>query len=175
MSDPEKGLEGTKGSQGGDGTILHGRAPGKYRQRSVVLGPPGTGRTFSVRAISEALEIKPLSGSVAHLKPRSDLTREGVQKAPRGFRRFWELFSYILPHRVRERVFEPAFNELLEDYLEIRGRYRTRWAKRWLTVAFTFRTVLMVADCIRAILADRAVRFISRLLPEPLKHWWTLR
>ncbi len=105
--------------------------------------------------------------------------KKSSQKRPEeifsGFPRFWELFSYILPHGVRKRVFEPAFNEMIEDYLETRGRYRTRWAKRWLTFAFTFRTALMVFDCFRALLTHRAFRFVSHLLPEPIRSWWSLR
>jgi hypothetical protein len=69
-------------------------------------------------------------------------------------------------------VFEPAYQELCEDYLLTRRAYRTKWAKRWLVVCFTVRTVLMVLDCIRAVCADRSIRFLAQLVPVPLKRWW---
>jgi hypothetical protein len=94
--------------------------------------------------------------------------------APGGLPRFWRLFSYLLPRKTRDRVFEPNYQELLEDYLT-RGKYRTKWAKRWLAFCFTFRTILMVLGCFRAMLADKAIALLARLVPEPLKRWWLSR
>jgi hypothetical protein len=85
--------------------------------------------------------------------------RSTIPKAP-GWPRFWELFGYCLPKKPRERVYEPGRNELLEDYLETRGRYRTAWSRRWLCFCFTFRTVLLVVDCWRALVTDKAVGII---------------
>jgi hypothetical protein len=100
-------------------------------------------------------------------KPQPTPTQSG-----RGFPRFWNLFAYLLPRKVRERVYEPAHQELLEDYLTARKKYRTKWSRRWLTFCFTFRTVLMVLDSFRAMLGDHVVDFLVRLLPEALRQWW---
>jgi hypothetical protein len=82
-----------------------------------------------------------------------------------------QLFGYLLPHKARDRVFAPAYEEIKEDYLKT-CRLRTPWKRHWLTFCFVFRTGLMVADCFRALLTDRAVRFVLALIPNPLKHWW---
>ena len=87
------------------------------------------------------------------------------------FMAVWKNFSYLLPRKTRERVFEPAYQDLFADHLETR-RKRGKWFRRWLTFCFVFRTVLMVGDCFRALLADRGLRFLTSLLPEPLKRWW---
>ena len=88
------------------------------------------------------------------------------------FPRFWELFAFILPRKTRERVYDPCHQELLADYLLTRRKYRTKWAKRWLSLCFTFRTFLLVAECIRVMLADKAIRFIGRSIPSVVKKWW---
>ena len=43
--------------------------------------------------------------------------------------RFWEIFRYILPKRIREKVYEPGHNELFDDYLLTRRRFRTKLAR----------------------------------------------
>jgi hypothetical protein len=91
---------------------------------------------------------------------------------PKSFPRFWELFSFVLPHKTRERVFEPHYQELLEDYLVTRGRYRTPVAKKWLTFCFAFRTGLMVLDCLRVLLTHKALQFLLGIIPEAVKQWW---
>jgi hypothetical protein len=88
------------------------------------------------------------------------------------FPRAWRLFSYLLPRKTRDRVFEPAYQDLVDDYLTTRAKYRTKWAKRWLTFCYTLRTCLMVLDCLRAMLADKAIALLARVVPERLKHWW---
>jgi hypothetical protein len=89
------------------------------------------------------------------------------------FPRMWDLFSYLLPRQTRERVFEPARQELLEDYLTS-SSYRTPWARRWLTLCFTFRTALMVADCIRVMLISPVGLFLLWLVPTVVRRWWWL-
>ncbi len=69
--------------------------------------------------------------------------------------RAWDLFQFALPKTVRDEVYEPALQELLKDYLLTRQKYRTKRARDWLTFCFTFRTALLVLDCIQAVLKDR--------------------
>lgn len=97
--------------------------------------------------------------------------RNLLPRAP-GFPRFWELLGYVLPKKTRERVFTPTYQELLEDYVSVRRKYRTKWARRWLNFCFTFRTLLMIGDCFRAMMADKAFQLLLRLVPEPIKKWW---
>ena len=80
-----------------------------------------------------------------------------------GFPRWWRLFSFGLPRRIRKRCFDPAYEELLEDYFEAKTKYRTKGARRWLTIAFTFRTILMVLDCVRAVALDATVACVFRI------------
>jgi hypothetical protein len=89
--------------------------------------------------------------------------------------RFWKLFSYVFSHRIRSRIFEPALNEMIEDYLLARQDYRTQWARRWLNFCFTFRMMLTVLECFRAVIADSAFRSLARLLPDTLRRWWMLQ
>ncbi len=50
---------------------------------------------------------------------------------------WWELFQFILPHKIRHEAFEPAYNEIKKDYL-LAQLYRGKWAKRWLFVSVSF-------------------------------------
>ena len=85
---------------------------------------------------------------------------------------FWRYFAFVLPHKTRERVFDPAHEELLEDYLLTR-RLRGKWARRWWTFCFTVRTALMILDCFRAMLADRAFQLIVWLIRAAVNGWRT--
>ena len=89
------------------------------------------------------------------------------------FPRLWVLMAYFLPKRIREQAYEPARHELLEDYLLARRSYRTKWAKRLLWCAFTFRTALMVADSIRVLISDTGFQLLLKLVPEPVRRWWS--
>jgi len=89
--------------------------------------------------------------------------------------RFWKIFGYVFSHRIRSRIFEPALNEMIEDYLLARQDYRTQWARRWLNFCFTFRMVLAVLECFRAVIADSAFRSLARLLLDALRRWWMLQ
>lgn len=73
-----------------------------------------------------------------------------------GWPRVWKLFSLCLPAKVREQTFDPSFSVFVRDYLQQRKRNRSRWARRWLHIAWTIRTVAMVAECARAASWDRA-------------------
>ena len=73
--------------------------------------------------------------------------------------RFWELFSFMLPPKLRREVYEPAYNDLLADFL-IALRYRSKWAKRWLWLCFRARTGYMVAECIRVCISAKLRKLI---------------
>ena len=81
------------------------------------------------------------------------------------------MFSFMLPRKAQREVFEPAYNDLLEDYVRAR-RFRGRWARRWLAFAFTVRSLLMVADCLRVLLQSGAGKILVSLLPEAWRNWW---
>jgi len=79
------------------------------------------------------------------------------------FPRFWDLFAYLLPSKIRAQAYEPALQELREDYLVARRRYRTNSSRRWLTLCFTVRTALLVVQSFRVLVGDRALRFLRWL------------
>jgi hypothetical protein len=88
------------------------------------------------------------------------------------FPKGWRLFSYVLPRPLREKVFEPAYNDLVQDFVLTRRKYRNKWVKRWLGLCYTFRTMLMVADCCRVGSLGKIVDLIAKLIPSPLMRWW---
>lgn len=92
---------------------------------------------------------------------------------PSSFPRAWELLKYLLPHGVRNRLYLPAIHDLMVDHEESKRFYRTRWARRWLRFCFTFRTVLLVGDCWRAIGIGKTLAFIQAVIPEPVRRWWS--
>jgi hypothetical protein len=92
-------------------------------------------------------------------------------KATFNWPRLWELLSFLLPRNTRERVFEPCRNELLEDFQRAK-KYKGKWESRWLRICFTLRTVLLVLDCWRAMIADKALSFFFKGVPESIKRWW---
>lgn len=74
----------------------------------------------------------------------------------------WNLFRFILPGDVQEKVFWPALTHLLKDYVR-RLEYTGKWARAWIQFAFFVRTVLLVLDCLRAMLTHRACTFFKEL------------
>ena len=111
------------------------------------------------------------AGAVVAVMSGFFIGRTGIDVPRVDFPRIWLLFSFALTKQARERVFEPACNDMLEQYMLSR-RYRTRLARAWLTFAFTVRTMLMVLDCLRAMAGDRAVHWLARVVPNPVKRWW---
>lgn len=95
-----------------------------------------------------------------------------ISKVRPGWPRFWELFQYILPKRIREKVYEPGHNELLDDYLLTRRKFRTWFARAWLNFCFTLRTLLLILDCWRVLLAEKSIGFLWMGVPERVKQWW---
>lgn len=83
----------------------------------------------------------------------------------------WELFSFILPGKVRREAFDPAFNDMLKDYVRAR-KFRGKWTLRWLAFAFTVRSLLMVLDCFRVMLQSGAGKILLNFLPDVLRKWW---
>jgi hypothetical protein len=102
--------------------------------------------------------------------PRSsqneDVTVTGPDPTSIGpaFPRLWSLLAFLLPRKARAEAYEPAHQELLEDYLVARKLYRTKWARRWLTFCFMLRTVVMVAQSLRAWLGDKRIRALKWLM-----------
>lgn len=100
--------------------------------------------------------------------------RSSLTYFPRpGWPRFWQLFGFCLPKKTREIVYEPGRNELLEDYQLTRRQYRTKWARRWLAFCFTFRTVLLIADCWRVLLGQGAMKVLLGFVPHSVRQWFT--
>ena len=66
----------------------------------------------------------------------------------KGLPRLWLLLGYLLSHRVRNQLFLPMFNEFLEDYLFTRKKIRRLRDRQILAVVFTFRTFVMLWQCL---------------------------
>jgi hypothetical protein len=79
------------------------------------------------------------------------------------------LFSYLIPRATRERVFEPAFNDALKDFVETQQHLPDAFKRRWLTTCFLFQGLLIVVDCLRALVLDR----LLWLIPTQFRHWWS--
>ena len=84
----------------------------------------------------------------------------------------WDLFSHFLPKKAREDVFEPAQQDMLKQLRKAKRKYK-HWAARLIVgLAFTFRFLVLVVDCWRALLTDKAFAILLRGVPEPIKRWW---
>lgn len=87
----------------------------------------------------------------------------------------WELFSYFLPKKTRERVFEPACEDLLKQYRKANRKYKNKAARFVLNLAWSFRFALLVADCWRSLVTDKTVDMLLSTIPDPVKQWWRPR
>lgn len=105
--------------------------------------------------------------------PQASDTQAVIPRAFDRWPRFWKLMGFAFPKGVRDRIYDPAVSELMTDYAA-RKQFRTKAARRWLTFCFTFRTALLVLDCVRALVMDRAIQFLLPLMPEWVRRWWTL-
>ena len=140
--------------------------------RSIIVGGhPNTNDSSSVDVLVEAedgdkgksvllVEAKVYSEPLAK---QNDFWKELPRR--------WELFSVILPDKVRSEAFEPAYHNMLEDYVVMR-KFRGKWARRWLGFAFTVRTLFMVLDCLRVLLQSGAGKILLNFLPDGLRTWW---
>lgn len=73
----------------------------------------------------------------------------------------WMLCEFFLPNRVKERVWIHAFGHLLEDWIE-RLHYPQKRLRLVFHAAFCFRTMMLSADCIVAMLRDSVAPFLER-------------
>ena len=120
---------------------------------------------WGVRGDGDEVKVGLAEADVRHTHRKGESSSRYTHKTRLlGWPRFWELFGFCLPRKICEEVDEPGRNELLEDYFLAR-KYRTKWARRWLTFCFTFRTVLLVADCWRVLLKNGAVKIILGFVP----------
>lgn len=77
---------------------------------------------------------------------------------------FVELFSRILPLKVRTEAFEPAYHDLKGDFLRARRRHKSVWARRWIAFCFGTHALLAVAQCFWGMCNDTVRRaFLSSL------------
>jgi len=91
-----------------------------------------------------------------------------------GWPRIWDLLGYCLPKKTRTTVYDPITQELLEDYLTTRQKYRSKPARCWLNFCFLLRTVLLMIDCWRVLLADKTIQMLAKIVPAMIKQWWTM-
>ena len=75
----------------------------------------------------------------------------------------WSVFGVFLPAKARLQCFEPCHGDLVSAYLA-RCHLVGRIGQLWVALSFTFRLLLIVADCYR-------VHLIS-LLSDPIRDWW---
>ena len=73
-----------------------------------------------------------------------------------GFPRVWQLFPFLLPPSVRERIYEPAHEELKEDYLRARAICAGRYSRAWVAFCFTIRTAGLFAGSLWAAVGGTA-------------------
>ena len=76
-----------------------------------------------------------------------------------GFCRFWHLFQFSLPKKLRDEVYTPGHNELLADYIETR-QFCSPAGQHWLMLCFVLRTSLLIIDCWRVWGMQKSVQFI---------------
>jgi hypothetical protein len=134
-----------------------------------VIVKSATGNRFVVkvefiqRGASVILDGSAIRRLVCDETPResSPSAGESTRRKPTSWLGTLALFGRLLPRKTRKRVFTPAYEEIKEDYLEA-CKLCTPWKRRWLSCCLVFRTGLMVADCFRALLVDRAVRLFWR-------------
>ena len=90
---------------------------------------------------------------------------------PARFPAAWEMLTFLLPKRVRVKVYEPVRAELLEDYVRSR-QYKGRAARFWISGCFGLRTTVAIIGCLLVWAREPAVRLIVGWLPAALRDWW---
>ncbi|WP_417378171.1 hypothetical protein [Gimesia sp.] len=129
------------------------------------------GAEFDLSAVWERIASFAIS-QLNNIKNLADAFQTTSKKLTPGWPRFWEMGQYLLPKKTRERVYTPAHQELTEDYIKTR-KIRSKWARRWLNLCFTFRTLLLITDCWRALLTDKSFQMLLKLVPVPFREWWS--
>jgi hypothetical protein len=103
----------------------------------------------------------------------AEVRRSQASKSKAAFRnlfRLIELFSRILPIRVRAESFEPAYNDEKKQYLEDRRRYATGAARRWLALCFGLHVVWIIVQCFGCMCSGRLKRLLLRFLPDIFRN-----
>jgi hypothetical protein len=81
-----------------------------------------------------------------------------------------ELFSRILPAKVRRDSFEPAYNDEKKDYLHSRHIFKSKPARRWLAFWFALHVSLMVGQCLWGMCSGSVKRFLTDWFTAVLKR-----
>jgi hypothetical protein len=87
------------------------------------------------------------------------------------FPTFWRLGGQWMSAETRERYYEPVIGELQRDFEDVKEDYGSKWAGRWLRFCFGFRTVVLIASCIRHSSQDGALGYLCSFLPETWRSW----
>lgn len=116
--------------------------------------------------IDHEMEI-PSSGSLRQSpieSPRKRLTIPNVIHA-------WQLFSFLLSQKIRERVFEPAFEDALQQYVRSRlPEFQSKWQQRWITACFVVKSILLVFDSCRVASIAATLGALLWLVPPAIKE-----
>lgn len=79
----------------------------------------------------------------------------------------WDVLPKAIPSSIRDRILVPACSEVLEDYLNDRRSCRNEAEHRRLLNRVRFMTVILVLDCIRVILLEKAIDFARWFVQAP--------
>lgn len=95
------------------------------------------------------------------------------QKRPSSCRNlftFIELFSRILPAKIRTEAFEPAYNDEKSSYLQDRRHYKSASARKWLAFCFCLHVALMAIQCFWGMCSDKVKRLLFESLPALFRN-----
>lgn len=81
-----------------------------------------------------------------------------------------ELFSHVLPAKVRAETFEPSFHDEKSSYLESRRRFTSRPARVWLGFCFGLHVFFMVFQCLWGMCSERIKKILLDFLPQFLRR-----
>jgi len=115
---------------------------------------------------------KLLGKPVVHVLGPAD--PEGALPLP-SYPRLWSLLQYLLPKTIRVRLFTPAHEDLKADYYTAYRQFRSKRARRWLRFCFALRTIILILGCLWTWGLDKLLKWLTTLLPAPLRQWWTIR
>lgn len=94
---------------------------------------------------------------LSHLRSGMPWSRFILKKIPI----YWQLFSLLLPRKVRTEIYDPAYNDMLVDHLLALKKYRGKWVRLYLLFAFGIRTIFMITDCVRVSAQDKTFQLIK--------------
>jgi hypothetical protein len=91
-----------------------------------------------------------------------------------------ELFQFLLPRKVKTKIYEPALNDLKEDFLIKAHKFAERMHVdspheyhrkiRFLRFCFRFRSTLMVGECLWEMFGSLARKILMVLVPEGIRE-----